>query len=404
MDQARALIVTMILSILIFPGVVVGLVVAGPLTPAQSPTTTTVAVVGAENSPAIIESLEIDTSAIILNEFSSIASALSSDVDVLILIDVPIHNEDLLFLNSHFAGGGGLFILTGPEMTANTTGFSYFNITTSNSLTSSVDNAGVVTRMMDSTHPIMSFDWSSAPAAEKITILPQLTSASTVLLANDTGFGTGGVPLLVHTSVGSGNILVYTPWLTLNSSAENPQTNYELILWPYFNYFLYSSSVYLSDQSPLTYAEWSYSPIPHFEQQMIIGVLVAVIGIVTATSYRSMKKRSLEKKEILSEIERAELLIEVTDEVDEWEEVGMHRQIGGFLIQLFLTLILVIPRVVLTIMIYPRFIMPFPTAAGWYSFSVNLFLGLWTLFDLGTSVALAKYFAEYRVEQPEEAV
>ncbi|MHA1246402.1 MAG: oligosaccharide flippase family protein [Candidatus Thorarchaeota archaeon] len=48
--------------------------------------------------------------------------------------------------------------------------------------------------------------------------------------------------------------------------------------------------------------------------------------------------------------------------------------------------------------------MPFPQAAGWYSFSVNLFMGLWTVFDLGTSVALAKYFAEYRVSHPEEAV
>ncbi|MFW9921492.1 MAG: lipopolysaccharide biosynthesis protein, partial [Candidatus Thorarchaeota archaeon] len=229
-------------------------------------------------------------------------------------------------------------------------------------------------------------------------------SNTVTLLANDTGFGTGGSPLLTLTPVGSGSILIYTPWLTLNSTAETPQINYEIVLWPYFNYFLYSSCIYLSDQSPLTYAEWNYSPVPHFEQQLIIGGVVVVIGIITATSYRAMKKKSKARTEVLTEIERAELLVEVTDEISEWEEVGMHRQLGGFLIQLFLTLLLVIPRVVLTIMIYPRFIMPFPQAAGWFSFSVNLFLGVWTLFDLGTSVALAKYFAEYRVTHPEEAV
>lgn len=404
MDQTRTLLVTMMLSILVFPGVVIGLVVAGPLTPAQAPTTTTIAVVGASYAPAVVDSLGLDETALDVSEYATIASALSSDADVLLLIDTPISLADFGFLGAHLNGGGGIFIMTGPSMTADGTGFQFLNITLNDDLSASKDNAGVVTRMMNTTHTIMSYDWSSAPSAEKITILPTLTTSSTILLANDTGFGTGGAPLLVHTTVGGGDVLVYTPWLTVNATAETPQTNYELVLWPYFNYFLYSSCVHLSNQDPLTYAEWSYSPVPHLEQQLIIGTMVAIIAIVTVSSFRSMRKRSLSRKEVLSEIERAELLVEVTDEVSEWEEVGMHRQIGGFLIQLFLTLLLVIPRVVLTIMIYPRFIMPFPMAAGWYSFSVNLFLGLWTLFDLGTSVALAKYFSEYRVSQPEEAV
>ncbi|MDF1538775.1 MAG: oligosaccharide flippase family protein [Candidatus Thorarchaeota archaeon] len=404
MDKARTTLVSMIALLLIFPGVIIGLVLAGPLTPAQAPTNVDVAVVGASSAPAIMTSLGLDESSISISEAASIAAAVAGTPNTIILIDTPIGLGDLALLNSFLTNGGGLFILLGPSMTADGTGFQYLGITTSDILEASPENANVITRMMDQTHPIMNIDWSSAPPTEKVTVLPDLGASSTSLLANDTGFGTGGAPLLVHTSVGSGNILVYTPWLTLNSTAETQQTNYELVLWPYFNYFLYSSSVYLSSQSPLTYAEWSYSPVPHFEQQLIIGILVLVIGIVTVSSYRGMKKKSQQRKEVLTAIEMAELLSETEGEVDEWEEIGMHRQLGGFLIQLFITLLLVIPRVVLSVMIYPTFIMPFPQAAGWFSFSVNLFLGVWTLFDLGTSVALAKYFAEYRVSQPEEAI
>jgi hypothetical protein len=339
-----------------------------------------------------------------LTEFGSIAAAVADpNTEALIIADVPMGPSDIGPLTTFLGSGKGVLVLLGPSMTSNGTGFQQLGITANNNLVGSGDRAGVIARMMTTSHPVMSFDWASAPPTEKMTILPALGSLSAKLLANDTGLGTGGAPLLVYTPLGSGNILVYTPWLTINSTAEESQLNYETVLWPYFNYFLYSTSLYLGGQSPYTYAEWAYSPVPHFEQQMIIGVIVAVVGVTTVTSYRRMKRKSALHPEVLTEMERAELLVK-TGEISEWEEIGMHRQIGGFLIQLFITLLLVIPRTVLAVMIYPRYIMPFPQAAGWFSFSVNLFLGLWTLFDLGTAVALAKYFAEYRVSQPEEAV
>ncbi len=404
MQKYQVSIVAMILSILVLPGAVMALVVVGPISPQQAPNPVQVAIVGSANGKSVIDSLELDKSSIFLVSADSIFDAISAGPDAIILIDSPIGAGDLTILSPYVDGGGGLLILPGAEMTANGNGFSQLSITESNNLQASQDNAGIVTRMLEVEHPLLTIDWSSAPTSEKITILPELSDSSAVLLANDTGFGTAGAPLLVHTELGSGNILVYTPWLTVNETADVEQTNYELILWPYFNYFLYSSSVYLGGEAPYTYAEWKYSPVPHYEQQLIIGMIVLVIGITTVSSYRTMRKRSKRRKEVLTEIEKAELLVETTEEVDEWEEIGMHRQLGGFLIQLFVTLLIIIPRVVLSIMIYPRFVMPFPQAAGWFSFSVNLFLGLWVLFDLGTSVALAKYFAEYRVSQPEEAV
>ena len=395
----------MIIGILLLPGVVIGSLLTRPQPISPSQASIDVAIIGSEKAPVIKTALELDSASLSVTESSSLSTALTgSGVDTIVLIDTVLSASDVAALLAFLGGGGGLFILLGPEMSADGNGFLQLGITTDNNLQPSGDSARVVTRMVDVTHPLMTYDWASAPASEKITILPGLGSSTDILLANDTGFGTYGTPLLTHTEVGSGDIIVYTPWLTLNSTLEIPQLNHELVLWPYFNYFIYSTSVYIGDGSPYTYAEWAYSPVPHTEQQIIIGLIVFFIAIITSGAFISMRRKSRQQTKILTEIEKAELLIEVEEEVSDWEEIGMHRQVGGFLIQFFITLLILIPRVVLQIMIYPRYIMPFPTAAGWYSFSVNLFLGVWTVFDLGTSVALAKYFAEYRVSKPEEAI
>jgi hypothetical protein len=397
----------MFLGILVLPGVILGIVIASPTSPSQVATAVTVGVVGTDNIPSVLTSLHLDSQSVVVNEYTSVDEALSdSTIDVLFLLDTPLGPSSLAELQSFLSDGGGLMILLGPAITSNSTGMAELGITTSNTLEEGEfqESANVVTRTVTTDHPLASFDWSSAPAAEKVTLLPELDTGTEILLANDTGFGTYGEPLLVHRQVGDGDVLLYTPWLTLSNPGEEPQTNRELTLWPYYNYFMYKSARYLGNQDAYTYAEWTYSPVPHLEQQIIIGLIVLAVGISTVASYRTVRKKSREEGEVLTEIERAELLVKAEEEVSEWEEIGMHRQLGGFLIQLFITLLIVLPRVVLSIMIYPRFIMPFPQAAGWFSFSVNLFLGLWTLFDLGTSVALAKYFAEYRVTQPEEAV
>ncbi len=63
-----------------------------------------------------------------------------------------------------------------------------------------------------------------------------------------------------------------------------------------------------------------------------------------------------------------------------------------------------IPQLVLTGFVFTRYIMPYPFIAGIYDNTKQLFLAIWVLFDLGTSIALAKFFAQYRVKQPEKAV
>ncbi len=400
MGRVQTPIVALIVGLLLIPAALTGIVIGGPFTDSQIGDQITVGLVGGDATPTVVTALELDTNSINLASYDSVHDALLDSLDTLVIVDTPLGPADITDLNSFLNSGGGLFILLGPQMTANATGFQELGVTVSNNLIGSPDG-NAVTRMVDTSHPAMNIDWSSAPPTKNMSVLPELASESTILLANDTGFGTYGTPLLVETTVNSGKIFTYTAWLMTDTEL---QTNQQLVLWPYYNYFLYSSSTYLAGEEMYTYAEWAYSPVPHFNEQVIIGLIVVFVGITTGVSFIRMRRRSREDTEVLTEIERAELLVDTEEEISDWEEVGMHRQIGGFLIQFFITLLIVIPRVVLTIMVYPVYILPFPQAVGWYSFSVNLFLGLWTVFDLGTSVALAKYFAEYRISQPEEAI
>ncbi|MEM4734809.1 MAG: hypothetical protein QXS20_03745 [Candidatus Thorarchaeota archaeon] len=390
--------------IMLLPTAIGIVVVAGPTVPAQSAPDVDVGVVGGQQAPAVMSALALDSSAFNIQEYDTTALALAaSGIDVLIVIDTPFSPGDLAVLSSFVSSGGGLFILTGPRMTADGTGFQEIGVTANNSLAESEMGKEIVTRVMSPTDPLVTFDWASAPTVQRMTVLP-VSVGTVVILAEDRGFGMGGHPILTRTTLGTGTILVYTPWLTLNSSAEEPQTNREIVIWPYFNYFIYSASLHLAGEEPYTYAEWAYSPVPHRQEQIVIGSLVAVLAVTTVSAFIKVRRHSRAHTEALTNIRQAGLLVQVKEKIDDWEEIGMHRQLGGFLIQLFITLIIVIPRVVLSVMIYPRYIMPFPQAAGWYSFSVNLFIGLWTIFDMGTMVALAKYFAEYRVDQPDEAI
>ncbi|MHA1339812.1 MAG: hypothetical protein ACTSRZ_06705 [Promethearchaeota archaeon] len=102
--------------------------------------------------------------------------------------------------------------------------------------------------------------------------------------------------------------------------------------------------------------------------------------------------------EILEEVLKQKVL------KNKWEEVGLHRQISSFFIQLFSGIIVAAPYLILTMYIYPRFIQPFPQTQGWVNWTSTFFAALYTVFDMGTSTALTKFFSQYRIKKPAEGI
>jgi len=67
-------------------------------------------------------------------------------------------------------------------------------------------------------------------------------------------------------------------------------------------------------------------------------------------------------------------------------------------------LVLFVPMIAYQDMILPVYILPSAQAMGMWGRVAGLFPLVWSFFDMGTSVAHMKYFAEYRVKNPRKAI
>jgi len=87
-----------------------------------------------------------------------------------------------------------------------------------------------------------------------------------------------------------------------------------------------------------------------------------------------------------------------------WEKVGFHRPLASFWWQYSLILVLAIPGVLVIGVIIPQFILPFPTALGFSSITIQFFGLFFTIMDMCTAPAVQRYVAEYSVKDPKKAV
>jgi O-antigen/teichoic acid export membrane protein len=224
-------------------------------------------------------------------------------------------------------------------------------------------------------------------------------------------------PILMEMKKGDGNVVLFTGWL-------EEDANIHFTLWPYFNYFLYTMGLETLGESFQSFPDWDFSPVPHEFERIILLILIICLAILAVSLFvvvrrksrstidqatiEALKKKAEEEEEKrIKEAEEFKRKVEEEgreDLKDDWEVIGIHRQLGGFLFTFFIGLFLVIPQLLVTNFVMPQFIQPYPQAAGWYYYAYNLFQIAWLLFDFGTSYALAKYFSQYRVKNPEKAI
>ena len=341
-------------------------------------------VVGDEIDDAFMQRLELDPQFVITVD-TEIGTDLSSYDSVLIFDYAPTIAETTLL--STFTGGIAVFIyenlaaddssLVSLGLASPGTGVIY-------------TNASLPVPISDSlTHPILTeIPWNSVPT---------ITNYTSVQLD-----GT----ILVQTSSSSVH-----PNLALISTVDNDRLiafnmipifdiNPELVEWPYFNYMIYLTLMSINGADVVTYANWDYSPVPHTNATIILGVSVILTIIITIVSFVYAKKYS--KNTPIHEHDLKE--ISKNEKTEKWEEVGMHRQLGGFLVQLFVGLLIILPNAVMSALVFPLLILPSPQAVGFYDYTIKFFEALWLFFDFGTSVVLVKFFSEHRVIRPDHAI
>ncbi len=234
--------------------------------------------------------------------------------------------------------------------------------------------------------------WTSAPQVrERFTLL----SSSADLLPLVLGFEDEGLVLGVR-QVGAGRVYVLTPFL----DDANPQFQE----WAYFHYLVYDLTTRAAGRSPLPFADYPASPLPHASERMVMFALLALLLTGAVVAFVLVRRYSLAHPEALDALVADRRRYATREVGTDWEEIGFHRPLGGFLLALMLGLVLFIPLIVYQNLILPVYILPSAQALGLWGRVTQFFQVAWWFFDMGTSAALIKYLAQYRVEEPRKGI
>ncbi len=246
-------------------------------------------------------------------------------------------------------------------------------------------------------------------------------------------------PIVVKLELGRGTIYVLNVWMTEGNQAERLHSygallagvqgarNYDFQRWPYFNWLLYDLTRTSAQIAPVPFRNWTAAPVPHGSQIVILGAFFMSLFAMFTVALIFVRRYSQRHPEALrhfyqpiareprpSSLGAAALPLAAEEPGGgvlahrgdpRWEVVGFHRPLSGFFYNYLLSLLVMIPfNFAFTFYLERNYVNPFLEARGAWG-AVTQFMGFFfALLDLGTGQAMVKYFAEYRVRDPERAI
>ncbi|MFX1538171.1 MAG: lipopolysaccharide biosynthesis protein, partial [Promethearchaeota archaeon] len=365
---------------------IVALVFIGSfIIPVKAADSINVLVVSSGMEETMLSRLELDPSFVISNE-GNLPTNLDG-YDCIFLFDYVPSSTEITLLDAY---SGGIVVSAGSNLSTNASLLVALGLATEDSGNIIANEAVPVPIPQNSDHPIIQYiEWNSVPRIYNYSHIPL---KGTILLETSAESINPEVPLVA--TANNNQYLAINAWLV-------ESLNREFVQWPYFNYFLYLTMKITTNGSILSYADWPYSPVPHLPETILLGVMVIVVSCITIFGYRYSRRYA--QNHPITEQELEEVAKEVVTEED-WEDIGFHRQLGGFLIQLLIGLVFLLPNVIMTSLVFPLVILPSPQAVGFYDFTIRFFEAIWLLFDFGTGTVLVKFFSEHRVKRPQYAI
>ena len=243
--------------------------------------------------------------------------------------------------------------------------------------------------------------WNGAPQVrERMEVLTPLSSAQPLVTDYESGnwiLWAGNRP----------NVYIFNAYLTNFTDSQTDKSgtyNPQFQEWGYFNYLIYNLVERAGDQTPLSFADYPGSPVPHAGERNILLTIMGLMIVTTFGAFFLVRRYSLKHPEELDKIVSDREKFEIREEKTEWEEVGFHRPLAGFLVALSIGLVLFIPLIIYQNLILPSFILPSAQALGIWGRATQFFNLAWTFFDMGTSIAFIKYLSEHRVHDPKKGI
>lgn len=190
----------------------------------------------------------------------------------------------------------------------------------------------------------------------------------------------------------------------INVVLENDEINPQFQQWAYYNYLIYHLIDRAGGQNPVSFADYPGSPVPHTGERNALWLVLGLLMITTFGAFVWVRKYSLRHPEALDQIVSDRRAFEKVEAHTEWEDVGFHRPLSGFLVALSIGLVLFIPLIIYQNLILPSYILPSAQALGIWGRVVQFFNFAWLFFDMGTSVAFVKFLSQYRVDDPRKGI
>src|SRR5262245_5408067 len=225
-------------------------------------------------------------------------------------------------------------------------------------------------------------NWQSAPDA--LVALRVDATGLRVLLSTERGD-----PLLL---AGSGEVVIAL-------DTQGPVRR-----WPYFNYLLHAAACAASGRAPPRFGDWEHSPLLGARARRVVAIGGAALWTLAFLLYRFARRRGRARPDAAQSF-FAQIRAGSPDASEQatWSRAGFGRPLAGLLTLLAAMLLLVGPYFALQSLLASR-VQPFPEADGLWQTTFDTLWIAWLTFDLGTQTAFVKYFAEYRVSNPGEAL
>ncbi len=284
--------------------------------------------------------------------------------------------------------GAGLVLLLGPDMTAGQVESATGIPVTLETRTDAVS----LTEIKGLDDPLTTeIIWNGAPQVrDRAVTLTPLSSVQPLVTSYEDGEW-------VLWSGRGGQVYIFNAYLTGDS---NPQIQE----WAYFNYLIYHLVERAAGRAPLSFADFPASPVPHAAETNVLMAVMGLLLITTFGVFLLVRRYSLKHPEELDKIVSDRTRFRVHEENTDWENVGFHRPLGGFLVALSIGLVLFIPLIIYQNLILPSYILPSAQALGIWGRVTQFFNLAWTFFDMGTSIAFIKYLSEHRVHDPKKGI
>jgi len=190
---------------------------------------------------------------------------------------------------------------------------------------------------------------------------------------------------------------------------DNPQFRE----WAYYNYLIYHLTLRAGGRTPLDFADYPGSPVPHDAQRNALLAAMALLVAVSFAAFFLVRRYSRRHPEALEEIMLHARSVRspeggeprsAGETRDVWERIGFERPLSGFLVAFTLGLIFFIPLILYQNLILPTYILPSAQALGIWGRVTQFFNVAWYFFDMGTSIAFVKFLSQHRVHDPKKGI